>query len=219
MLEQMDIQQNPYIGILALTNDRMTLLASLAEDAEVEVFEKALGTDVYRCTFGGLSLLGSLGAINSKALIIPNFVDVDELGLPDDIEIITDVGTKFNAYGNNILANDRFALVHPDYNKRTLKKIGDVLGVEAERGTIGGFKTLGSVAVATNKGLLTHPMTSQDELVYLSEVFGVPCEIGTANYGVGQVGACLIANSAGAVVGNRSTGIELGRVEDALMLY
>src|SRR3989442_3880997 len=47
----------------------------------------------------------------------------------------------------------------------------------------------------------------------------VPVVITTANYGAAQVGACMVANSHGAVVGSRTTPIELGRMEEGLSLF
>jgi len=44
----------------------------------------------------------------------------------------------------------------------------------------------------------------------------VPADIGTINYGAALVGSGLLANAAGYVVGQDTTGPELGRIEDAL---
>ncbi len=219
MLKTLDITQNAYIGVLAVTNDKLTLVPEQTEDEDIEVFEKALNTTVYRCGFGGLSLLGSLSAMNSRALVVPDYVDLDEIETDGDFRVESEMGTKFNAFGNNILVNDRFALVHEKYDMKTVRKIADVLDVETEKGTIAGFRTVGSAAVVTNKGLLVHPLTKPYELDHLKEIFNVPGNIGSANFGVGQVGACLVANSLGAVAGIHSTGIELGRIEDALEIY
>jgi translation initiation factor 6 len=50
----------------------------------------------------------------------------------------------------------------------------------------------------------------------LKTALRVPVMITTANYGAAQVGACMVANSHGAVVGSRTTPIELGRIEEGL---
>jgi translation initiation factor 6 len=157
--------------------------------------------------------------MNSRGLVVPDYVDMNEIEAGDDFRVVSDIGVKFNAFGNNILVNDKFALVHQRYDVKTVREIADVLDVETERGTIAGFRTVGSAAVVTNKGLLVHPLTKPDELDHLKDLFKVPGNIGSANFGVGQVGACLVANSRGAVAGIHSTGIELGRIEDALEIY
>ena len=40
--------------------------------------------------------------------------------------------------------------------------------------------------------------------------------IGTVNHGSPVIGSGLIANSKGAIIGNQTTGIEMGRIEEAL---
>ena len=219
MLKKLDISQNPYIGVLAVTNDKITLVPEHIEEQDIEIFQEALDTVVCKCNFGGLSLLGSLSAMNSNGMIVPSYVEIDEIEFGDEFRIMSDLDTRYNAFGNNILVNDNFALVFEEYTRKTRRDIADILDVEVEKGVIADFKTIGSVAVATNKGLLAHPLTSPEELEYLKSAFGVPGDIGTANFGVGQVGACMIANSKGAVAGVHSTGIELGRIEDALRIY
>ena len=48
------------------------------------------------------------------------------------------------------------------------------------------------------------------------KIFKVKVITGTVNHGVPLIGSGLIANSYGAIVGNITTGIELGRIEEAL---
>jgi translation initiation factor 6 len=114
------------------------------------------------------------------------------------------------------LANDFGAIVHPEFERKSLLQIGDALKVEVVRATIAGIKTVGAAAVATNKGVLAHPHTTEQELAILKDVLKVPVKIGTLNYGTGLIGACLVANRHGAVVGSRTTPIEMGRVMEAL---
>ncbi|HIJ00688.1 MAG TPA: translation initiation factor IF-6, partial [Candidatus Methanomethylophilaceae archaeon] len=57
------------------------------------------------------------------------------------------------------------------------------------------------------------------EMAELSGALGVEFSPITLNYGSAMVGACVVANSKGALVGNISTTIELGHLEEALGLY
>jgi len=107
-------------------------------------------------------------------------------------------------------------LVHPDIKDKSIKNIEDVLDVPVTRGTIAGLKTVGMSAVVTAKGLLCHPKTSYEELRVLEKVFGVPVMIGTINHGSPVIGSGLVANSKGAIIGSLTTGIEMGRIEEAL---
>ena len=71
-------------------------------------------------------------------------------------------------------------------------------------------------AVATNKGLLCHPKVTEKEKKQLIDVFDVEVMIGTVNHGFPMIGSGLVANSKGAIIGNQTTGIEMGRIEEAL---
>jgi translation initiation factor 6 len=112
--------------------------------------------------------------------------------------------------------NDNGALVHPDLKDESIKDIKKTLKVPVFRGTIGSLKTVGMAAVVTNAGLLCHPKTSEEEKIQLEKVFGVNVMIGTINHGSPVIGSGLVANTKGAIIGNLSTGIEMGRIEEAL---
>jgi translation initiation factor 6 len=163
------------------------------------------------------SIIGSLLTFNSKGAVVTDFVDyecvklIEKQGL--DVCVISD---KLNAAGNDILVNDKGALVHPDMKDKSLKKIEKVFDVPVYKGTISSLNTVGMAAVVTNKGLLCHPKVTEEEKRVLEKVFGVNVMIGTVNHGVPLIGSGLVANTKGAIIGNLTTGIEMGRIEEAL---
>jgi translation initiation factor 6 len=154
---------------------------------------------------------------NSKGAVVTDFVDyecvklIEKQGL--DVCVISD---KLNAAGNDILVNDKGALVHPDMKDKSLKMMEKVFDVPVYKGTISSLNTVGMAAVVTNKGLLCHPKVTEDEKRILEKVFGVNVMIGTVNHGVPLIGSGLVANTKGAIIGNLTTGIEMGRIEEAL---
>jgi translation initiation factor 6 len=107
-------------------------------------------------------------------------------------------------------------LVHPDLKSATVKKISDTLGVPVQKGTIAQLGTVGMAAVVTNKGGLCHPKVTKEEKLLMEKVFDVEVMIGTVNHGFPMIGSGLVANSNGAIIGNMTTGIEMGRIEEAL---
>ena len=117
-----------------------------------------------------------------------------------------------------ILINDNGCLVHPDIKDESLTRIKDMFNFPIHRGTIATLNTIGMAAVVTNKGLLCHPKVTEQELDLLKKVFNVPVMIGTVNHGVPLIGTGLIANTHGAIMGSLTTGIEMGRIEEALHL-
>jgi len=180
--------------------------------------EETLSVRSVRTTVGGTNVVGSLLAMNATGAVTTGFATPEERSGFGDLAVLV-LPHRLNAAGNNILCNDRGAVVHPGYDDRTLRLIGDTLGVPVARGTIAGMRTIGSAGVATNKGVLAHPHATEAELSLVRDVLKVPAMITTANYGTAQLGACMVANSKGAVVGGRTTSIELGRIEEGLGYY
>jgi len=215
----------PTLGVLALTTEEITLLPIFLDKDDVNEISEILNTKCLQINIGGSCLVGSLAVANKYGILLPKIVDKDELAeikrfLNDNnldltVEIIK---SKNTALGNLILTNDKGALISTEL-KEFKKDIEDVLNVEVEVGTIAELPTVGSNAVVTNKGCLTHPLVDDDELEFLKGLFKVEyIGKGTANKGTTSVGACIIANSKGAIVGGDTTGPELLMIEDALGL-
>jgi len=220
MLKRLDFNSNPYVGVFCRANDDIAFVHPFLQDKEKEAIREVLKVKIIETTVGGSTVMGSLIALNSSGAVVADFVGDEELDIiknffGDNVLVIKD---KFNAAGNNILANDYGAIVHPMMGDETIKDIKGVMDVEVERGTIAGIKTVGMAAVVTNRGMLCHPKIEDDEKRNLEELFSVPVSIGTVNHGVPYVGAGMVANGKGAIMGSKTTGIEMGRIEDALDL-
>ncbi len=218
MLLKGRLHNSPYVGVFSVTNDSIAIIPKDSTLEEEKILKKALEVDVYRTFIGGSPLIGSLMVLNSKGAVVADFGDIEDLKFLKDSYNILFINDKINAVGNDILANDRVALVHPDFENETLKYIGDALDVEVVKGEISGLKTVGSVAVVTGNALLVNPQVEEDDIKYLGELFKLPVYITTANFGSIYIGASIVANSKGALVGDLSTPIEIFEIENAISL-
>ncbi|MDI6883773.1 MAG: translation initiation factor IF-6 [Hadesarchaea archaeon] len=215
-LIRMGFNRIPYLGAFALCTDRIALFPARFHFREQEA-QNALGVPIIRSDMGRSPLVGILAAGNSRGLICSDLFEMEgEARLAKFGIGIEQIKSKFTAFGNIVLANDRGAIVNPDLPDEVLQILTQKLGTPVKRGTIAGIKNVGAAGVATNRGALLHPDVSESELKLAERVLGVPVEVGTACGGVKFVGLCMVANSNGAVVGMTSTGPELGRIESAL---
>jgi translation initiation factor 6 len=113
-----------------------------------------------------------------------------------------------------LLANDRFAAVHPEMEPDVLEEVKSHLGVEVTRLTLGGVKTVGMAGCATNRGVLVHARATPKEIGRLESVTDLPIGTGSVNMGSGLIGTALLVNSRGFIAGAETSGFELGRIAD-----
>jgi translation initiation factor 6 len=213
----MHFNDNPNIGVYCRANDSIVFLQRKLLKRIKNKISTALNTNIVELSLANSTIIGSLLTINSWGAVVTDFADKETIekikGQGLDIFVIKDV---VNAAGNDILVNDNGALIHPDIKNYSMKKIGETLGVPVKRGTIASLKTIGMAAVVTNKGCLCHPKITDNEKKQLEKLFDVNVMIGTVNHGVPMIGSGLVANIKGAIIGNLTTGIEMGRIEEAL---
>ncbi len=207
-----------FVGVFARALGDVILVRSDLAEPQLDQFAEALEGETIPVTVGGGSTVGALVAGNAAGVVTSDQLtdqEMDRLQGALDRPVVTLPG-PMNAAGNLILTNDNGAYVHPEFSDAAVEVIADTLAVPVERGAIGGVRTVGMAAVANHTGVLCHPNATEAELDRLEQLLDVRADVGTINYGSPQVGSGLVVNDAGYVAGERTTGPELGRIEDAL---
>ena len=207
-----------YVGVFArATDDCLLVRPDIDADLQDDLGEE-LDVPVAPTTVGGSGTVGALAVGNENGVLLSSRArerERDAIAEATDLPV-TELPGRINAAGNVVLANDSGAYVHPDLSREAVQAVEDGLGVPVEHGLLGGVQTVGTAAVATNSGVLCHPNATDEELDFLEDLLDVPADIGTINYGGPLVGSGLIANEYGYVVGQETTGPELGRIEATL---
>jgi translation initiation factor 6 len=220
MIQRFDIDGNPNLGVSILAKDNVAIVSQGLQDSYLKNIEETLSVPIIKTPICGSNLAGALMAGNSNGLLVSPYVFSHELDIIREHDINVEImPDKLTAIGNIIVANDNGAIINPDLSNRAKKVIRDTLDVEVVPSSIAGLDIVGSAVAATNKGALVHPDASEEELDLIEDVLGVPAEIGTVNRGVKLVGACIIANSNGVIVGNKTTGPELARIDQVFNLF
>ena len=218
MMKIYDLEENHFIGVFIRASDKLVLAPPYVRDEDITMMEEVFKVPVIQTTIGNTNLLGSLISINSHGAVVSNIINNNEFQHLGKLMNLTVLREKNNALGNSILASETKALISPVISKRSERLIENVLDVETLRGTIGEQDNVGMSAVITGKGLLCHPKITEEEEEIVEEFFGLKPRIGTVNFGIPLIGAGLCANSHGAIVGSKTTGVELNRIENALDL-
>jgi translation initiation factor 6 len=211
--------KNPNIGVVARVNDSIALLPSSCSEDFSSAVSRELKVEVIKTNICGTSLIGSMTVMNNAGVLLPKFVYNEEIEVIKksnlNVGILRD---RLTALGNLILFNDRGAIVYRNFTRGSIKAMEDVLDLEVEKGNIAGFRTIGSIGVATNKGAIVHPLAREDEIERIESVLKTDVDVGTVNRGTGFVRTGILANTKNVLLGDRTTGPEITRIEDALGL-
>lgn len=205
-----------FLGVYIRTSEDVVFVPRTLETDTEKILSDCLQAETYRVKESDTQLIGTMMVGNDHGIIINEGMNRSEIRKVAGDKNVVVLRDKLNAVGNDIVANGNASIVHKGFTKSSVKKIADCLDVEAIRATIGGIRTVGSVAVVTQKGMLVTPTVTEDELAFLSGFFKVQVKPGTASYGSIFVGSSMVANSKGIVVGDTTTPIEIGRIDDVL---
>ena len=217
MLKRMNLTGSPNLGVYISVNDEVAIVPFNLPTEMEPVMKEALEVDLIRTSIAGCNLNGALAVGNSNGFVVSPYINEKELQTLEDAGLnVSLMPGKYTAVGNIIAANDHGAIVGPKVGEKAVKVIEDTLKVPVEISSIADSNIIGSSSLVTNKGFLVHRDASYEELDFVEEVFKVEGNIGTVCKGMPLVGACGIANSQGAIVGESTTGPEMARLEESL---
>jgi translation initiation factor 6 len=213
------IAGSPYLGVYVRAGESAAIVPPSTPGALKRSLEHILGVRVHDGTVADSELLGALLAFNSRGILVGETLDRPERERLETIAPVTEVRLRQNAVGNNVLVNDHGALVHPEFSDEAVHRVSEALQVPVERGTIAGLGTVGMAGSATNRGVVVHPKATDREVESIARALGAPVHRSTANFGVGIVGACLVANSRGVLVGALTTPVELIHLQEGFGVF
>ncbi|MEM4839329.1 MAG: translation initiation factor IF-6 [Candidatus Micrarchaeaceae archaeon] len=209
------------VGAFALATDKYVFVGRSATEGSKKFLSTMLGVEAIDMSIGGMDFVGVLARANSNGMLVSNLATDREIDairsmkLGINIEVLS---STLNAVGNNMILNDKVAIVNPEYSRKDMAIIEDVFGVEVIGSSIGSFKTVGANDVLTNKGLVINNHASDEEKEKLDKETGFDSVRSTANMGSLGVGIAVVANSNGALIGDTTTGYEFSRIVDGLYL-
>ncbi|MGI0133435.1 MAG: translation initiation factor IF-6 [Candidatus Micrarchaeaceae archaeon] len=208
-----------FVGVFATSSDRFVFSGRGLTSHSMKLLSDTLKVERHDIVISGSDLIGLFSRINSKGMVLTNLVLEHEIAAIKALNLDMNIGvldSDLNAIGSNILANDKIAIINPDYSHTAALMIKDILDVEVIKAETGGFKTIGANNILTNKGLVINNRTTDDEKSMLDEVTGFDSMRTTADTGALSVGLAAVANSNGVAAGDSTTGFELNRMVQAL---
>ncbi|MDE1822076.1 MAG: translation initiation factor IF-6 [Euryarchaeota archaeon] len=210
---------SPYLGVYLRVGEKIAVVPPTCPGELVRASEHTLGVKVIRSRIADSELVGSLLAMNDHGAVISEELTPAERGRLEESFRVTVVRSRLNALGNIVLANNRGAVCHPEFTANERRHLSDALGVTVVPSTVAGLGTVAMAAAATDRGAVIHPRATPKELETIEGALGVPVHRSTANFGVPLVGACLVANSRGFIVGDPTTPVEMVHLQEGLKIF
>lgn len=208
---------NPNVGLYGFANDSFCLLGHEVPETQAKKIERVLKVPVHQLSLCGTSMIGAFCNGNNKAIIVPHIAFDDELKVLDRLKIKYNViKTRHTALGNNLLCNDNGCLANPEMSADAKKLVRQALDVPLKPGMIADVNTVGSVAVHNKYGCIIHRNAREFEIKFIKDILKVNIETGTVNMGNPYLGAGVICNSNGFVVGDASGGPEIAFIDECL---
>ena len=166
------IKGSDYLGAFISATDKYAFFGNDVTKHNEDLICGNLGVRPVFLPAFGTSLVGLFIKANSNGMLLSNLVEERQLQMLKDQDLginISVLDSGLNAVGNNILANDKIAIVNPDFDATAVQSIMDVLGVETIRDELGGFKTVGA------NNILTVPILDTLNLSFLLENEPLSC--------------------------------------------
>ncbi|MBN1646184.1 translation initiation factor IF-6 [Candidatus Woesearchaeota archaeon] len=208
---------NPNVGLYIHVTRKYVLVGNEVPQKFYKDIQKVMGLPVKKVSIAGTSFCGVFLASNTTHLLVPKIIFDEELEQLKKLRLNPIVfDTKLTCLGNNILLNDKAALVNPEFTKHEVQELYKILGVPVAQHGIADAEAVGSCAIMNSKGMLVHHEASDDEIRRLSQYFQVPAEEGSANMGSPYVRSGIVCNDNGFIIGDQSGGPEITHVDEVL---
>lgn len=162
-------------------------------------------------------MVGLFTAGNSSCILVPDTVTDREKEKLEESEIDFHIlESRENALGNLVLANDSGAVISGRIEQHR-EEIEEALEVPVTVADVAGLPSPGVCGAVNTKGVLLHREASEEEAERVKEALDVEeVDIGTVNLGSPYIGSGLIGNDDNILVGEDTSGPEIGRIDRTL---
>jgi translation initiation factor 6 len=215
-IKTISLRGSPYVGLFCIATDEYALVPAFMEAKDVKKLEDTLNVKAIVTTIADTHLLGVLGKGLGKKIVVASTISKEEIQTLEKHGIHVHVMDDITAIGNLLCVQKNGGIISPLIPDAERKKIEKFLGIPLHVASVSKSELAGSCVLATEKGFLAHPKAEPEEMEMLESIFKVPGMRTTANYGDPFPGNSIIANTYGCVVGERTSGPELARIDEGL---
>ncbi|MFH0969936.1 MAG: translation initiation factor IF-6 [Candidatus Diapherotrites archaeon] len=207
---------SPYVGIFCSTTDEIALVPGNTLSKEQKRIQDTLSVEAIPCTIAESHLIGVLARGLHKKFAVAYTATQDEIDTLHEYGVRAERVPEVTAIGNLFCIQKKGGIVSPLLPRETMKWLEKYFNIPLHQKGVAQTELSGSCVLATEKGFLAHPKTAPEEMEFLESIFGAAGMTTTANYGDPFIANSIIANQHGIIVGERTSGPELARIDEGL---
>ena len=124
MFELLDFNENPNVGVYCRANESLAFVQKGLSKHIKKKIASTLDVKIVELAIVDSTIVGSLLALNSSGAVLTNLTDKQTIDLiQQQGHTVFTFDDPINAAGNDILTNDRGALIHPDIKEKSRKQL------------------------------------------------------------------------------------------------
>lgn len=212
--EKLNINNLPYIGIFVSLGKKISIVPESISKKEEDVLKDILDVECVKYNIANSHLNGAISKIINGKILLPKTSSEKDVDFLESIGLDVLVLNNYFAVGNLIATNQKEVLLSKEFDSKSVKKINEFLGLECEILNLGNVSAIGSSIAVNKNGFAVNPVASPKDIKKIENIFGVKGNIATINYGDGFIANGLLVNDHGIIVGKKTTGYELIRIND-----
>ena len=213
-IKKLKLLGSNYIGLFAITNDKLCFVPRTIEAKTVKEIEKNLDVKVVKAGIYNSSLLAVFSKMNNKEIFLPSYADGKEIEQIEK-EIKVRVIHTEHALGNLMELNDSRAILSKTLSANDVKQI-NTSDLDTIQTNIAKTDAIGSSILITNKAFLISTNASMEEIKKIEQELNIMGGSSTANTGDAFIRNSVLANINGVLIGEQTTGHEIARIDEAL---
>lgn len=212
---------DPNVGLYCLSTNSYIIVGEDVSSEKKKILESTLKVPVIHTKIYGTPFAGIFCAGNSKNLLVPDVIFDNEFETLTKklkgIAKVTKFKTNKTALGNNILCNDKNAIISEEYTDVEKKFIEKNLLVKSIKSNINEGSP-GSYGVLNNKGGAFGQIISDNLISEYEKFLKIDIGIGSVSSGSPIISSGVVCNDNGFIISPISTGFESGRIDECLGL-
>jgi len=212
--KKLNIADSPYLGVYATVSNEFGLFPDLISKKTEKEIEETLDVTILKRNLGEAVVNGAISKIYKNKIIVSRSCTKEDVKFLEKNGLDVLNLSSYLAVGNLVSVNDNGLLLSTEFSEDEVKDIGKFIGKKPKVFNIASISLVGSCIALNNKGLAVYPHVSSDEFEIIKKLFKAEGNIATVNYGDGLVGNGLLVNDKGLIMGEKTTGYEIIRLDD-----